>query len=92
MPSTTPRTNLLQGDHTQHLSRLIGNAKFVGFPMDMPFTDIETIVKAVRSTEVHKIQDKDIEFALAVHIHAYPASVLCVWVYVAAINNTRSLE
>lgn len=79
-----------QDGHTERLTKLIGDARFIGFPMDMPFTDIDAVVKAVRSTEVHKIQDNDIEFALAVHIHPYPASILCVWVYLAAIHNKRS--
>ncbi|XP_039261426.2 coiled-coil and C2 domain-containing protein 2A-like isoform X2 [Styela clava] len=87
---TQSRTTLLQDDHAERLTRLIGDARFVGFPMDMPFTDIDAVVKAVRSTEVHKIQDNDIEFALGVYIHPYPSSVLCVWVYVAAINASRS--
>lgn len=76
-------------DHVERMKQLIGDARFIGFPMDMAFTDIDAVVKAVRSTEVHKIQDKDIEFALAVYVHPYPASVLCVWVYLAAIHNKR---
>uniref|UniRef100_H2ZAP4 Coiled-coil and C2 domain-containing protein 2A n=1 Tax=Ciona savignyi TaxID=51511 RepID=H2ZAP4_CIOSA len=74
--------------NTQILSQL-GDVRFTGYPMDQPFTNVESIVSAVRSTEVHKIQDPDVEFSMAVHIHAYPSSVLAVWVYVAAIVNTR---
>lgn len=71
---------------------MIGDAEFTGFPMTMPYDDIQTIVKEVKSTEVYKNQDKDVEFALAVYIHPYPASVLGVWVYVATINNTRRIN
>lgn len=82
--------NVLQSDHSGRLSQLIGSKRFVGFPMDMPFTDIQTVLENVHSTEVYKVQGTDMEFAIAVHIHPYPASVLCVWVYVAAINNDRT--
>ena len=79
-------------DHIGELRRRLGEVKFNGFPMDMPYTDVDSIVSAVRSTEVHNIQDPNVEFSLAVHIHPYPASVLAVWVYVAAIINRRRVE
>ena len=74
-------------DHTAKLSDKMGEYTITGFPMDMPFVDIDSIVTTVRSTEVHKIQDPAVEFSVAVYIHPYPASVMAVWVYVAALIN-----
>ncbi|XP_076825165.1 coiled-coil and C2 domain-containing protein 2A-like isoform X2 [Clavelina lepadiformis] len=76
-------------NHGEQLLRQLGDVKFTGFPMDLPFTDMDGVVSAVRSTEVHKMQDPDVEFSLAVYVHPYPSSVLAVWIYVAAIVNRR---
>ena len=51
----------------------------------MPYTDTTTIVERVYSTGVHNCEDTDIEFALAVHIHPYPNSVLAVWIYIGRL-------
>lgn len=79
-------------DHAEEIKSKVGNVKFTGFPMDMPYTGEDAIITAVRSTELHKIQDPDVEFSLAVYIHPYPASVLVVWVYIAALINRRRGE
>nr|XP_018671326.2 coiled-coil and C2 domain-containing protein 2A isoform X3 [Ciona intestinalis] len=83
------KTGVVNTGHNEQLLSQLGDVRFTGYPMDQPYTGVEAVVSAVRSTEVHKIQDPDVEFSMAVHIHAYPASVLAVWVYVAAIVNRR---
>lgn len=56
-----------------------------GFPINTPFTEVEPIVETVYATGVHGHESNEIEFALAVYVHAYPNSVLSVWVYVASL-------
>lgn len=43
------------------------------------------VVAAVHGAGVHLTQAPGVEFALALHLHAYPGQVLSVWVYVAAL-------
>ncbi|KAH7975656.1 hypothetical protein HPB52_004041 [Rhipicephalus sanguineus] len=57
-----------------------------GFPLSMSFTDVETVIETVLSTGVHLTESRNVEFALAVHIHPYPSGVLAVWVYIAALT------
>lgn len=52
----------------------------------MPYTDMKSVIERVRSTGVHLTESPDTEFALAVHIHAYPSNVLSVWVYIASLS------
>jgi coiled-coil and C2 domain-containing protein 2A len=52
----------------------------------MPFTDIPPVIDAVYSTGVHSIEDPDVEFALATHIHPYPHGVMSLWVYVGTLK------
>jgi len=82
----------VEADHGQELLDRLGDVRFTGFPMDMPYTSVDDIISVVRSTEVHKIDDRDVEFSLAVYIHSYPGSVLAVWIYIAAIVNKRRHE
>ena len=56
----------------------------------MAYTDTATVVERVYSTGVHNTEDTDIEFALAVHIHPYPNSVLAVWVYIGRLHRKTS--
>ena len=60
-----------------------------GFPINMPFTEIDPIIEAVYATGVHGQESSDVEYALAVYVHPYPNSVLSVWVYVASLNRIR---
>ena len=39
---------------------------------------METVVELVRSTGVHLSREPGVEFALAVHVEAYPATVMSV--------------
>ncbi|XP_076317683.1 coiled-coil and C2 domain-containing protein 2A-like isoform X2 [Tachypleus tridentatus] len=73
-------------DSLEELKDILGSFKVCGFPLSMPYTDIENVVEAVFATGIHQIEDKDVEFALAVHIHPYPCTVLAVWVYLAVLK------
>ena len=55
----------------------------------MCYTEMKGVIEKVRSTGVHNNESGDVEFALAVHIHAYPNSVLSVWVYIASLTRKR---
>ena len=60
-----------------------------GFPINLPYTEMEPIVDSVYATGVHNVESSDVEFALAVHVHPYPNSVLSVWIYVASLMRKR---
>jgi len=58
-----------------------------GFPLNMPFTDVERIWQEVKNTDIHNIQSDDVEYVLAVGAYAYDHFVLSVWVFVGVIFN-----
>ena len=60
-----------------------------GFPINMPYTEMAPLVEAVYATGVHNNETNDVEFAVAVHIHPYPNSILSVWIYVASLVRKR---
>jgi len=73
-------------DFRTDLEQVLSSHQVTGFPLQMPYTDTPTIVERVLSTGVHKSEDSNIEFALAVHIHPYPNGVLAVWIYIGRLS------
>ncbi|XP_041790997.1 coiled-coil and C2 domain-containing protein 2A isoform X1 [Chelmon rostratus] len=74
--------------HRHELQSLLGDNRISGFPLHLPFSEIQPIIEAVHSTGVHNVQASNVEFALAVYVHAYPNNVLSVWVYLASLMRT----
>lgn len=60
-----------------------------GFPIHMPYSEVRPLIEALHSTGVHTIDVSNVEFALAVYIHAYPQNVLSIWIYVASLVRNR---
>lgn len=66
--------------------------RITGFPLNLPYSDIQFISESVYATGVHKISSSNetnelnTEFVLAVYVHPYPANVFSVWVYIGAVN------
>uniref|UniRef100_A0A8B9QI35 Coiled-coil and C2 domain containing 2A n=1 Tax=Apteryx owenii TaxID=8824 RepID=A0A8B9QI35_APTOW len=75
----------VEDDHQAELQKQLGDYRVSGFPIHMPFSEVGPLVEAVRSTGVHTIDVSNVEFALAVYVHAYPQNVLSVWIYVASL-------
>ncbi|KAM6313440.1 coiled-coil and C2 domain-containing protein 2A [Aegotheles albertisi] len=75
----------VEDDHQAELQKQLGDYRVSGFPIHMPFSEVRPLIEAVRSTGVHTTDVSNVEFALAVYIHAYPQSVLSVWIYVASL-------
>ncbi|XP_036185045.1 coiled-coil and C2 domain-containing protein 2A isoform X5 [Myotis myotis] len=76
-------------DHRAELLRQLGDYRFSGFPLHMPYSELKPLIEAVYSTGVHNIDVPNVEFALAVYIHPYPRNVLSVWIYVASLIRNR---
>ncbi|XP_053433431.1 coiled-coil and C2 domain-containing protein 2A isoform X2 [Nycticebus coucang] len=79
----------VEGAHRAELARQLGDYRFSGFPLHMPYSEVKPLVDAVYSTGVHNIDVPNVEFALAVYIHPYPKNVLSVWIYVASLIRNR---
>ncbi|XP_062838246.1 coiled-coil and C2 domain-containing protein 2A isoform X3 [Anolis carolinensis] len=79
----------MEDDHQAELQKQLGDYRVSGFPIHMPFSEVTPLIEAVYSTGVHSIDIPNVEFALAVYVHAYPKNVLSVWIYVAALVRNR---
>uniref|UniRef100_A0A8C6EV66 Coiled-coil and C2 domain containing 2A n=1 Tax=Marmota marmota marmota TaxID=9994 RepID=A0A8C6EV66_MARMA len=79
----------VEDDHRAELLKQLGDYRFSGFPLHMPYSEVKPLIEAVYSTGVHNIDVPNVEFALAVYIHPYPKNVLSVWIYVASLIRNR---
>uniref|UniRef100_A0A8C3JMQ5 Coiled-coil and C2 domain containing 2A n=1 Tax=Calidris pygmaea TaxID=425635 RepID=A0A8C3JMQ5_9CHAR len=79
----------IEDDHQAELQKQLGDYRVSGFPIHMPYSEVRPLIEAVHSTGVHTIDVSNVEFALAVYIHAYPQNVLSVWIYVASLVRNR---
>ena len=76
-------------DHFAEFQKIATSHKICGFPLHSPFSDTETLFESVAATGVHLNKEPGVEFALAVHVEAYPCNVMSVWVYVASLIRRR---
>ncbi|XP_077033808.1 coiled-coil and C2 domain-containing protein 2A isoform X1 [Agelaius phoeniceus] len=79
----------VEDDHQAELQKQLGDYRVSGFPIHMPYSEVRPLIEAVHSTRVHTIDVANVEFALAVYIHAYPQHVLSIWIYVASLVRNR---
>ncbi|XP_063192325.1 coiled-coil and C2 domain-containing protein 2A isoform X3 [Chroicocephalus ridibundus] len=79
----------VEDDHQAELQKQLGDYRVSGFPIHMAYSEVKPLIEAVHSTGVHTIDVCNVEFALAVYIHAYPQNVLSVWIYVASLVRNR---
>uniref|UniRef100_A0A5F4W700 Coiled-coil and C2 domain containing 2A n=1 Tax=Callithrix jacchus TaxID=9483 RepID=A0A5F4W700_CALJA len=79
----------VEDDHRAELLKQLGDYRFSGFPLHMPYSEVKPLIDAVYSTGVHNTDVPNVEFALAVYIHPYPKNVLSVWIYVASLIRNR---
>ncbi|XP_040568935.2 coiled-coil and C2 domain-containing protein 2A [Lepeophtheirus salmonis] len=82
--SAKERKNFLS-DHLSELQRISASYKVCGFPLHFAFTEIEDVIKGLRSTGVYCNRDPNVEFALAVDVKPYPNTAMSVWLYIASL-------
>lgn len=74
-----------QHDCGMGLHVILSFIQVTGFPIQMPYTDVQSVIDAVYQTGIHSSEFPQTEFALAVYIHPYPNNILSVWVYLASL-------
>lgn len=64
---------------------ILSLVQVTGFPIQMPYTDVQSVIDTVYQTGIHSSEFPQTEFSLAVYIHPYPNNILSVWVYLASL-------
>ncbi|XP_047557975.1 protein CC2D2B isoform X3 [Lutra lutra] len=77
--------SFVSSEEESEFERLLQFYLVTGFPIRMPYTDVQSVTDAVYQTGIHSSEFPQTEFALAVYIHPYPNNVLSVWVYLVSL-------
>lgn len=70
----------------EEFKQLETSFRISGFPINLPYTNLNDICEAVKSTQVHAMPTNECEFALGVQIFSYPNTIMSVWVYIAVLT------
>ena len=53
--------------------------------MNMPFTELDAVVSAVKMTNIHNVEHSRVQFVLSTLVVPYPNDVFSVWVYIVSL-------
>ncbi|KYO42287.1 protein CC2D2B isoform A [Alligator mississippiensis] len=67
------------------LESLLERYWVTGYPIQMPYINLQAINEAVHQTGIHSSEIPNTEFSLAVYIHPYPNNILSVWIYLVSL-------
>jgi coiled-coil and C2 domain-containing protein 2A len=75
-----------EDEHFRDLAKIVVSYYVNGFPLNLPYTDVQDVVKAVFNTNIQHNENGKAEFAIAVEVVPYPCKICSVWVYVLAVT------
>lgn len=67
------------------MSQMMTNYNVNGFTLHMTFTDVDTVVEAVKKTGIHNADDRA-QIAIAVYVAQYANSASSVGVFLATLT------
>ncbi|XP_058815974.1 coiled-coil and C2 domain-containing protein 2A-like [Topomyia yanbarensis] len=67
-------------------SQLFSSYKINGFPINLPYTNLSSIVAQIKSTGIHLNSENKVEFALGVYIKDYPNNIYSVWIFLISLS------
>uniref|UniRef100_A0A182V501 C2 domain-containing protein n=2 Tax=Anopheles merus TaxID=30066 RepID=A0A182V501_ANOME len=71
--------------HAEAFSQMFISYKVNGFPINLPYNNLSTIVAHVKGTGIHLNSEAAVEFALGVHIKDYSCNVYSVWIFLMSL-------
>ncbi|KAK1333596.1 hypothetical protein QTO34_005981 [Cnephaeus nilssonii] len=81
--------SFVSSEEESEFERLLQFYWIEGFPIQMPYTNVQSVIDAMYQTGIHSSEFPQTEFALAVYIHPYPNNILSVWVYLASLTRQQ---
>jgi coiled-coil and C2 domain-containing protein 2A len=79
-----------------HMSQLAGICEgytVTGSPMNLPFTDANTVRDVIDRLKIADTARNDVEFAVATHVEPYGCTFVCsVWVYIVRLTKISSYQ
>uniref|UniRef100_A0A182QB81 C2 domain-containing protein n=1 Tax=Anopheles farauti TaxID=69004 RepID=A0A182QB81_9DIPT len=71
--------------YADNFSQMFISYKVNGFPINLPYSNLSTIVANVKGTGIHLNSEATVEFALGVYVKDYPCNVYSVWIFLMSL-------
>jgi coiled-coil and C2 domain-containing protein 2A len=68
------------------MTPILRTRAFHGFPLNMPFTDIEDVVNQVKALSIHESQHPEVQFVLAVRAFPLVNDAVSLWVFIGTLE------
>lgn len=63
----------------------------VGFILNIPFTNLSSIIKRIKTFGIDIKEESENEFVISVYMHAYPSNVVSAWILLANVKKKEEL-
>jgi coiled-coil and C2 domain-containing protein 2A len=75
----------LEAEHAAAIKAVSSRYVAHGFPLNMTFTSLENVLRRVKATRLHSIEEEIAQFAIAVLVVPYPNDIFSVWIYMVSL-------
>uniref|UniRef100_A0AAG5DD09 C2 domain-containing protein n=1 Tax=Anopheles atroparvus TaxID=41427 RepID=A0AAG5DD09_ANOAO len=71
--------------YADEFAQMFVSYKVNGFPINLPYSNLSTIVSQVKGTGIHLNSEAGVEYALGVYIKPYPSNVYSIWIFLMSL-------
>ncbi|XP_065088356.1 coiled-coil and C2 domain-containing protein 2A [Ochlerotatus camptorhynchus] len=71
--------------HLEVFNQLFASYRINGFPINLAYTNLSTIIAQVKSTGIHLNSENKTEFALGIYVKDYPSNIYSVWIFLVSL-------
>lgn len=72
------------------LKNVTRTSNLTGYPVNMSYTDVDSIITAVRSYCVHETRHPQVQFVLAVRVFPLFNGLMSLWIFLGTLERERS--
>ena len=80
---------VIESQALRRLAPILRSHTIRGFPLNLPFTDVDAIVQKVKDLRVHENNHPDAQFVLAVRAFPLVNGLISLWVYIGTLERER---
>lgn len=79
----------LEQQVTFKMKNILQTRTFSGFPINLPFTDTNTVMNVIKSTCIHETKHPDVQFVFAVRAFPLVNNIVSLWIFLGTLESTK---
>lgn len=85
-PKIISEIDEINSEIRRRLKKILGTKLLRGFPINIPFTDIDDILKKVKTFSIHENKHPNIQFVLSVRVLPLFNNIVSVWIFFGSLE------